>query len=222
MGHLFHAFLRRYDPDQVLGVVFSAALPLEKTSQPELRLPPVMGCSLYGPGTGDWQDGWGRGKLFPMIEGFWISLARVGGLAFFLLLAAPEHTARALEPPHFSSGEVTVISARGRFVFSVELALNGAQRTQGLQFREWLAPSAGMLFDFQTSRPVTMWMKNTLIPLDMIFIGDDGRIRNIAAMTVPKSLRTVSSAGPVRYVLEVNGGTATRLGLKAGDRVKVP
>ena len=144
----------------------------------------------------------------------------VGALAFMLM--GPVGGTRALEPPHFSTGEVTVISARGRFVFSVELALSEDQRSEGLQHRKWLAPSAGMLFDFKTSQPVTMWMKNTPIPLDMIFIGEDGRIRNIAEMTVPFSLNTIPSAGPVQYVLEVNGGTASRLGLKPGDRVGLP
>ncbi len=76
-----------------------------------------------------------------------------------------------------------------------------------------------MLFDFQRAVPVAMWMKNTFIPLDMLFIAADGRIVNIARRTVPQSLETIPSAAPVRWVLELNAGAAARLGIRAGDRV---
>jgi uncharacterized membrane protein (UPF0127 family) len=76
-----------------------------------------------------------------------------------------------------------------------------------------------MLFDFGHSESVAMWMKNTLIPLDMLFIASDGSVINIAQRTVPESLTPIPSAQPVRYVLELAGGTASRLGIKPGDRV---
>ena len=79
-----------------------------------------------------------------------------------------------------------------------------------------------MLFDFKVDQPVYMWMKNTLIPLDMVFIRADGSIARIAAMTTPLSTETISSGEPVRAVLEIGGGEARRLGLKAGDRIAHP
>ncbi|TAN46963.1 MAG: DUF192 domain-containing protein, partial [Rhodospirillales bacterium] len=103
--------------------------------------------------------------------------------------------------------------------FKAEIAATPNARAKGLMFRRELAPDAGMLFDFFQPQPVTMWMKNTLIPLDMLFIMDDGRIANLAERTVPGSLTPIPADEPVRFVLELNGGTAARLGLKAGDRV---
>lgn len=103
--------------------------------------------------------------------------------------------------------------------FKVELADTGQEREVGLMYREKLAPDHGMIFDFKTSRRVSMWMKNTLIPLDMLFIGADGKVRNIAARTVPGSLESINSDGKVRYVLEVPGGTAERLGIAPGSAV---
>lgn len=104
--------------------------------------------------------------------------------------------------------------------FEVELALEPDQQAQGLMFRRRMAADAGMLFVYDETRPVSMWMHNTWIPLDMIFIQADGTIAKIVERTVPLSQRAISSDVPVRAVLEVNGGTAARLDLKPGDRVK--
>lgn len=145
------------------------------------------------------------------------SRRRFLGLALATFAAAG---ARAAEP--FATSSLSLVTAKGRFRFTVEMALDAAQRAQGLQFRETLAAHAGMLFDYERPQPVTMWMKNTLVPLDMLFIAADGRVVNIAADTVPKSLAPISSAGPVRAVLEVNAGTAARLGIEPGDRVIHP
>jgi len=89
-------------------------------------------------------------------------------------------------------------------------------------FRRSLPANAGMLFDYRIPTRISMWMKNTYIPLDMIFIGADGKIINIAQRAVPLSEATISSRGRARAVLEVNGGTAARLGIKPGDRVESP
>jgi uncharacterized protein len=89
-------------------------------------------------------------------------------------------------------------------------------------FRKELPEGRGMLFDFDREQPVSFWMHNTYIPLDMIFIRADGRILRIAENTEPLSDRLVPSGGPVRAVLEVMGGTAKRLGIEAGDRVESP
>ncbi len=106
--------------------------------------------------------------------------------------------------------------------FTVELATTGDQLAQGLMYRPKMAADAGMLFDFGNPRPVSMWMKNTLIPLDMLFIAADGKVLGISQRAVPHSLALIESPGPVKAVLELNGGTASRLGLKVGDRVVHP
>ncbi len=118
--------------------------------------------------------------------------------------------------------EVAIEASNGRHVFKVEIAQTEPERSQGLMFRQRLAADAGMLFDFGEEQPVAFWMQNTLIPLDMVFIRRDGRIANIAQRTIPLSTDTVPSSEPVRFVLEVNGGTTARLGIKAGDRVTLP
>ena len=106
--------------------------------------------------------------------------------------------------------------------FTVELASTEDERSEGLMFRTSLAPDAGMLFDFKESATVAMWMKNTYIPLDMLFIAGDGRIVRVAERTVPLSLTPISSGEPVLAVLELASGTADRLHIKPGDRVIHP
>lgn len=118
--------------------------------------------------------------------------------------------------------EVTIVSGEDRHIFKVEVAETPEQRRRGLMFRQELAADAGMLFDFQVVQRVSFWMKDTLIPLDMMFIGPNGRIVRIAERTVPKSLMANPSGAPVRAVLEVNGGTTSRLGIRPGDRVIHP
>ncbi len=114
-----------------------------------------------------------------------------------------------------------IVTAQGKAVrFKVEVVADDASRERGLMFRKSLAPDAGMLFDFITPRPVTFWMKNTYIPLDMLFIAPDGRILNIAAQATPLNETPIPSAGPVRGVLEIGGGRAEALGIEPGDRVE--
>ena len=100
------------------------------------------------------------------------------------------------------------------------MALTDRQQIQGLMFRRSLPGNAGMLFDYRMPRSITMWMKNTYIPLDMIFIGNDGRVNYIAQRTTPHSETIITSRG--RAVLEVNGGTSSRLGIVPGDKVEHP
>ncbi|HVC51302.1 MAG TPA: DUF192 domain-containing protein [Stellaceae bacterium] len=122
----------------------------------------------------------------------------------------------------FATAQLTIVSASGPHKFTVELATTPAQQAQGLMFRRSLAPDAGMLFDFGTPTTVSFWMKNTLIPLDMLFVAQDGRIVGIHARAVPELTDPIPSPGLVRAVIEVNGGTADRLGIKPGDRVIYP
>jgi uncharacterized protein len=106
--------------------------------------------------------------------------------------------------------------------FRVEVARNDADRAQGLMFRHSMPADQGMLFDFGRVEPVAMWMQNTYLPLDMLFIRADGTIARIAANTEPLSTRTIPSGEPVLAVLELNAGTAAKLGVKPGDRVEHP
>lgn len=115
-----------------------------------------------------------------------------------------------------------IASKTGVHVFAVELADTDEQRAKGLMFRRKLPEGQGMLFDFQREQNVAMWMKNTYISLDMLFIRGDGRIQRIAEDTTPLSTRIISSGGPVRAVLEVSAGTARKLGIAPGDRVAYP
>lgn len=135
-----------------------------------------------------------------------------------LVLALVVPDARA-DLQTFDRDDLTIETASGLHRFSVELAVKPAQRAQGLMFRKRLAPEAGMLFLYPAAQRISMWMKNTLIPLDMLFIGNDGRIVGVAERAVPGSMATISSEQPARAVLELNGGTAARLQIKPGDRV---
>ena len=92
-------------------------------------------------------------------------------------------------------------------------------RARGLMYRQELGPDAGMLFDFFEERPVSFWMRNTFIPLDMLFIASDGTIRNIHINARPHDPTSIPSGGPVQFVLEIPGGRSKELGIKAGDTV---
>lgn len=103
--------------------------------------------------------------------------------------------------------------------FRVEVARSSQEQGMGLMFRAAMGPDEGMIFPMDPPRGAAFWMKNTVIPLDIIFVGVDGRIINIAANAVPYSLEPLESAGPVKGVLELNGGRAAQLGIATGDRV---
>jgi uncharacterized membrane protein (UPF0127 family) len=147
----------------------------------------------------------------------------------FLLLAAlavpllghaqtPDTSAAQKELP---KEKLTIVTRDGkRHDFNVEMALSMEQQTVGLMFRKNIPADGGMLFDWAAPRESTMWMRNTVSPLDMIFINQDGTIRRIAADTVPMSLATIDSGGPVRATLEVAAGTAKRLDIHPGDKVE--
>lgn len=113
-----------------------------------------------------------------------------------------------------------VVTPKGSFDFAVELAETDAQRERGLMFRQSLAPDRGMLFDFQVPRMVAFWMKNTLIPLDIIYIAQDGTVISIARNATPKSLVPLPSGGAALGVLEIAGGRAEAIGLLPGDKIR--
>jgi uncharacterized membrane protein (UPF0127 family) len=115
-----------------------------------------------------------------------------------------------------------IVTRSGVHVFTVEVVKTEQERATGLMYRKELPEGRGMLFDFSPEQQVSMWMKNTLIPLDMIFIRSDGRIIRIAENTEPLSEKIIPSGGLTRGVLEVIGGTAKKYGIAPGDRVAHP
>jgi len=135
------------------------------------------------------------------------------------LLALGFVEAAAAELQTFQKSKLVIETGKGRFPFEIELALTPPQMMQGLMFRRELAADAGMLFDYREPQTISMWMKNTLIPLDMVFIGMDGTVVDVHERAVPGSLATIASRVPARAVLELNGGTVARLGIKPGDVV---
>jgi uncharacterized protein len=120
------------------------------------------------------------------------------------------------------AGTLEIATKAGVRSFSIELAVTDEERAKGLMDRKQVPEGYGMLFDFKQQQQVTMWMKNTYVSLDMIFIRDDGRIARIAENTEVLSERIIPSGSPVRAVLEVVAGTAKKYGIAAGDRVAYP
>ncbi len=122
-----------------------------------------------------------------------------------------------------AQAEPLVIHAGGSaYKFEVEVVTTPETRAQGLMYRKSMAANAGMLFIYPGEQAVSFWMKNTLIPLDMLFLKADGSIAHIAHSAVPLDETPIDSGAAVKAVLEVNGGTAAALGIKEGDRVEYP
>ncbi|KQY39992.1 DUF192 domain-containing protein [Rhizobium sp. Root483D2] len=120
----------------------------------------------------------------------------------------------------FETAPLQIISTGGKVhTFTVELAVDSDQRSQGLMSRRHMARDHGMLFDFGVTRQVMMWMKNTYLPLDMLFIAKDGKIETIRENAVPLSEAIIDSRVPIAFVLELNGGTVNRLAIAPGDIV---
>jgi len=135
-------------------------------------------------------------------------------LAFLLSLAAP---AAAME-----TIELTLHTRQGPLTYFVEIARTRDERSRGLMFRQELPKDHGMLFDFGTEQPVTFWMENTPLSLDMLFIDGTGAIVGIKERAVPLSQDTIPSLKPVRFVLEILGGSAAERGIRVGDRLGKP
>lgn len=149
----------------------------------------------------------------PLVRRF-LPLPFFFGLILVLVLSIPVHADKG--------GQLEIKTDSGTHSFVVELALTGEERAVGLMHREQMDENAGMLFRFDTSRIVAMWMKNTLIPLDMVFIRADGTVANVHQNAEPHSERVIGSGEPVLYVLELNGGVAEKIGIEPGDRVMHP
>ncbi|MDB5649660.1 MAG: uncharacterized protein JWL62_1180 [Hyphomicrobiales bacterium] len=164
-------------------------------------------------------------RLKPGLRGRIALLCCLSIIATFALEAAPWTASRSLAdsvpaPTESTLEPLDIVSANGTHRLFVEVMRDDAQRARGLMFRRFLPADRGMLFDFKREEPVSMWMKNTYLPLDMLFIDHTGKVISIAENTEPMSERIIPSGGPVLAVLEVNAGTAERLGIKAGDRLR--
>jgi uncharacterized membrane protein (UPF0127 family) len=151
--------------------------------------------------------GWHRMRAW-----VWISVALAGALIAFTGSGAQAASIQPLE----------IVTKTGVQVFSVEMATTDEEKTTGLMYRKELADGKGMLFDFTPEQEVSMWMKNTYISLDMIFIRADGRILRIAENTEPMSTKIIPSRGLAKGVLEVIAGTAQKYGIAPGDRIAHP
>ena len=137
-----------------------------------------------------------------------------------VLAACAVLTGAGVRAASFSTLEIATKS--GVHIFAVEMATTDDEKQKGLMYRRELADGKGMLFDFSPEQQISMWMKNTYISLDMIFIRADGRILRIAENTEPESTKIISSGGLARGVLEVPAGTAQKYGIAPGDRVSHP
>jgi len=120
----------------------------------------------------------------------------------------------------FEKDKLTLVTANSQYIFEIELAKTPAQQSQGLMFRRVIGDNEGMLFIHPEPKFVTMWMRNTYIPLDMLFIRSDGRIHRIESQTEPLSERIIDSGERVTAVLEIAGGLANKLQIKPGDLVR--
>ena len=174
----------------------------------------------------------GRMKFNPILRkaimtvGFLVSAITVLGTMWARSHQAapptPHRIAQAESHPgeQFPTSELEIVTAADkRIKFKIEVATSILQRAQGLMFRQNLDDRSGMLFDYGVSQQATMWMKNTIIPLDMLFIDSAGKIVFIQERTVPLSETVIAAPEPVRAVLELAGGAASRLGISTGDRV---
>lgn len=141
---------------------------------------------------------------------------------FAFLVSGGEGQLFAGESVVFSQTDGVLVTDKGRIPLKIEVAKTQAQRTQGLQFRSELAKDEGMLFVYNQDQHVTMWMKNTIISLDMLFMDHRGQIKTIAEKTEPLSLEFIPSGEKVRYVLELAAGSVQRLQIKPGDRLIHP
>ena len=137
-----------------------------------------------------------------------------------LLLVALSVLPAVAAPARLPTETNVIENTKGPRPFKVEVATDNASRERGLMHRTHLAPGAGMLFDFQKNVMATFWMKDTPLPLDILFVRADGTISTIAANAVPMSTAEIMSAEPIRAVVEINGGLSVKLGIAPGDRVR--
>jgi hypothetical protein len=147
------------------------------------------------------------------VQGLAPALGRAGSVLAMLVVAAPLAACS-------DEGKLVLHTSSGDHGFSVEVVDTPESRAEGLMFRQELADDAGMLFDFKEERPVSFWMRNTFIPLDMIFVGADGVVKTIHVNARPQDPTSIPSEVPVQFVLEIPGGRSVEIGLKPGDTME--
>jgi len=140
-------------------------------------------------------------------------------IAGFVALAVPILLGSAIAA---GTGTVVLKTKTGEHRYTVEIATTNGERAKGLMFRRSLPEDSGMLFIYDPPQPVGMWMRNTYIPLDMVFITGEGTVRRVEANTEPFSTDLINSGGDVAAVLELNAGQAAKIGVRPGDQVIFP
>jgi uncharacterized membrane protein (UPF0127 family) len=160
-----------------------------------------------------------------MVRNIWLAIGAIAvviaALGFYLAMpVAMSADSRAMRLP-VDPTPLVAVTASGEHSFTIEIADDVSERTKGLMFRETMPDDRGMLFIFDETQPVGFWMKDTPMPLDLIFIGQDGRIRDILPGE-PLSPAVISPREPVRFVLEFKQGTAAKAGIVAGDMLRHP
>lgn len=149
---------------------------------------------------------------------FSVEMIRSAFMALFFMVGLPAFAQQ--QDVQFDREPLIIQTGAGKMLhFTVEIASTGDQRAYGLMFRKAMAEDAGMIFDFGVSRRVTMWMENTVLPLDMLFADDRGVITHIKEDATPFSRDIIDSMGEVRFVVEVNAGIARKLNIRPGDRI---
>lgn len=146
------------------------------------------------------------------LQGFAPALRRAGAAMAVAAILAP-FAALA------DDSQLTLHTDTGDYSFHVDVVDTNESRARGLMYVTELADDAGMLFDFKEERPVSFWMRNTFIPLDMIFVGTDGVVKNVHVNAIPHDPTGIPSDGPVQFVLEIPGGRSVEIGLKPGDKM---
>ena len=157
-------------------------------------------------------------------SGLWLCFTIIGWLYSAITACAGNGTDQPIVAQDFVVTEITLLPGKNRppLSFTVRLAETEAQRRHGLMFTPYLPERHGMLFVFDEAAPRQFWMKNTQIPLDMLFFALDGRLVNVVHSAVPFSLTNRNSAGPARYVLELNGGVAAKIDIQPDARLVLP
>ena len=143
-------------------------------------------------------------------------------VSLLLFVGHSQSLAQAVPQQLLPLEELTVQTGAGSFRFEIEIADTPLERQIGLMNRKSMPLNHGMLFDFQRTRVIEMWMKNTFIPLDMVFVKADGIVTHIERNTTPHSLQIISSQQPASHVLELNAGIANQIGLKPGHKLNHP
>lgn len=153
---------------------------------------------------------------------WWPQSAAVAVRTFLAIAAIPFYVAATEVAPACEPQTIEILVDSGKLTFAIEVADDLKEQARGLMFRPALPENAGMLFIFDPPRPASFWMRNTMIPLDMIFIDDTGMVESIAERTDPYSERVSASQADVRAVLEINGGQSRQLGIGPGAQVIHP